>query len=48
MHLSIFVKKDMLDNVIGNLSYPGSEKVKPKSPYVCPGCSNHTYDQQLR
>jgi hypothetical protein len=21
-------------------------RIEPKSPYVCPGCSNHTYNEQ--
>jgi hypothetical protein len=25
---------------------PQFHEMKPKPPYVCPGCSNHTYDQQ--
>jgi hypothetical protein len=28
------------------LSHPGSEKTKPKPPYVCLGCSNHIYSKQ--
>jgi hypothetical protein len=30
----------------GFLSHPGSEKTKPKPPYVCLGCSNHIYSKQ--
>jgi hypothetical protein len=29
------------------LSHPGSEKIKPKPLYVCPGCSNHTYSNNM-
>jgi hypothetical protein len=29
------------------VSYPGSEKMKPKPLYVCPGCSNHTYSNNM-
>jgi hypothetical protein len=28
------------------MSYPGSKRGEPKLPYMCPGCSNHTYGQQ--
>jgi hypothetical protein len=28
------------------VSYPSSERGEPKLPYVCRGCSNHTYNQQ--
>jgi hypothetical protein len=32
----------MLDDVI-----PRSEKEGTKPPYVCPGCSNHTYSNNM-
>jgi hypothetical protein len=32
---------------IGFLSYPGSKRVEPKPPYVCPRCSNHTYSNNI-
>jgi hypothetical protein len=30
----------------GQCVTPRSEKEGTTPPYVCPGCSNHTYDQQ--
>jgi hypothetical protein len=30
----------------GMLSYHGSERSELKLPYVCLGCSNHSYGQQ--
>jgi hypothetical protein len=33
---------ETLDTVI-----PYSEKVEMKPPYVCPGCSNHTYSNNM-
>jgi hypothetical protein len=29
------------------LSHPSSEKMKPKPLYVCPGCSNHAYSNNM-
>jgi hypothetical protein len=29
------------------LSHPGFEKMKLKPLYVCPGCSNHTYSNNM-
>jgi hypothetical protein len=29
------------------LSYPGSKRVEPKPLYVCLGCSNHTYSNNM-
>jgi tetrahydromethanopterin S-methyltransferase subunit F len=29
------------------LSHPSFEKIKPKHLYVCPGCSNHTYSNNM-
>jgi hypothetical protein len=29
------------------LSHPGFEKMKLKPLYVCPGCSNHTYSNNI-
>jgi hypothetical protein len=37
---------DEYDTITRQVSYPGSERGEPKLPYVCPGCSQHTYDQQ--
>jgi hypothetical protein len=31
----------------GLLSHPGFEKMKPKPLYVCPGCSNHMYSNNM-
>jgi hypothetical protein len=31
----------------GFLSYLGSKRVEPTPPYVCPGCSNHTYSNNM-
>jgi hypothetical protein len=25
---------------------PRFQEIEPKSPYMCPGCSNHTYGEQ--
>jgi hypothetical protein len=30
-----------------DLVIPRFRKMKPKSPYVCPGCSNHTYSNNM-
>jgi hypothetical protein len=29
------------------MSHPGSEKMKLKHLYVCPGCSNHIYNNNM-
>jgi hypothetical protein len=33
--------------LLKQVSHPGSEKTKPKPLYVCPGCSNHTYSNNM-
>jgi hypothetical protein len=33
--------------LISLLSHPGSKKRKLKPLYVCPGCSNHTYSNNM-
>jgi hypothetical protein len=45
------VAKDMVGTTVSQatpstVSYPDSKRSEAKLPYVCPGCSNHTYDQQ--
>jgi hypothetical protein len=38
---------ELQETYVNLLSYPGSEKTKPKPLYVCPGCSNHTYSNNM-
>jgi hypothetical protein len=38
---------EYLDQFVVVLSYPGSEKTKSKPLYVCLGCSNHTYSNNM-
>jgi hypothetical protein len=33
--------------VFNYMSHPGSEKMKSKPLYVCPGCSNHMYSNNM-
>jgi hypothetical protein len=45
-HGSSSEKADVLSPPLNNPVIPRSEKEGTKPPYVCPGCSNHTYGQQ--
>jgi hypothetical protein len=33
--------------LMGELVVPRSEKAETKHPYMCPGCSNHTYNNNM-
>jgi hypothetical protein len=35
----------VLNLMARNVSYPSFKRGELKLPYVCPGCSNHMYDQ---
>jgi hypothetical protein len=37
----------MVDIALIPLVIPRYEKAKMKAPYVCPGCSNHTYNNNM-
>jgi hypothetical protein len=32
---------------VDGMSHPGFEKIKPKPLYMCPGCSIHTYSNNM-
>jgi hypothetical protein len=37
----------MVNTALIPLVIPRSEKTEMKPPYVCPGCSNHTYNNNM-
>jgi hypothetical protein len=37
----------MVNTALIQLGIPRSEKMEPEPPYVCPGCSNHTYSNNI-
>jgi hypothetical protein len=37
----------MVNMALIPLIIPSSEKVEMKPPYVCPGCLNHTYSNNM-
>jgi hypothetical protein len=44
-HLLVLCLISLMDLTI--TSYPSSKRVELKPLYVCPGCSNHTYSNNM-